>query len=45
MVAIWTLAGEGEVFGKEMVSRARKDFASTFLFSDSFDILGDDFVG
>jgi len=24
MVAIWTLAGEGEVFGKEVVSRARK---------------------
>jgi hypothetical protein len=24
MVAIWTLAGEGEVFGKEVVSRSRK---------------------
>ena len=23
-VAIWTLAGEGEVFGKEVVSRSRK---------------------
>jgi hypothetical protein len=27
MGAIWTLAGEGEVFGKEVVSRSRKDFA------------------
>ena len=27
IVAIWTLAGEGEVFGKEVVSRSRKDFA------------------
>ena len=24
LVAIWTLAGEGEVFGKEVVSRSRK---------------------
>ena len=24
IVAIWTLAGEGEVFGKEVVSRSRK---------------------
>jgi hypothetical protein len=24
MVAIWTLAGEDEVFGKEVVSRSRK---------------------
>jgi len=24
MVAIWPLAGEGEVFGKEVVSRSRK---------------------
>ena len=24
MVAIWTLAGEGEVFGKEVVSSSRK---------------------
>jgi hypothetical protein len=24
MVAIWTLAGEGEVFGKEVVNRSRK---------------------
>ena len=26
IVAIWTLAGEGEVFGKEAVSRSRKIF-------------------
>jgi hypothetical protein len=26
IVAIWTLAGEGEVLGKEVVSRSRKDF-------------------
>jgi hypothetical protein len=24
MAAIWTLAGEGEVFGKEVVSRSKK---------------------
>jgi hypothetical protein len=24
IVAIWTLAGEGEVFGKEVISRSRK---------------------
>jgi hypothetical protein len=24
ILAIWTLAGEGEVFGKEVVSRSRK---------------------
>jgi hypothetical protein len=24
MAAIWTLAGEGEVFGKEVVNRSRK---------------------
>jgi len=24
MVAIWTLAGEGELFGKEVLSRSRK---------------------
>jgi hypothetical protein len=24
MVAIWTLAGEGEVFGEEVASRCRK---------------------
>ena len=24
IVAIWTLAGEGEVFGKEVVNRSRK---------------------
>ena len=29
-VAIWTLAGEGEVFGKEVVSRAQKDFAESY---------------
>ena len=29
IVAIWTLAGEGEVFGKEVVSRSRKDFAES----------------
>ena len=26
IVAIWTLAGEGEVFGKEVVNRSRKIF-------------------
>ena len=24
IIAIWTLAGEGEIFGKEVVSRPRK---------------------
>jgi hypothetical protein len=27
LLAIWTLAGEGEVFGKEVVSRSRKILA------------------
>jgi hypothetical protein len=27
IVAVWTLAGEGEVLGNEVVSRSRKDFA------------------
>jgi len=27
--AIWTLPGEGEIFGKEVVSRAQKDFAES----------------
>ena len=31
MVAIWTLAGEGEVFGKEVVSRSRKIFPNLLI--------------
>ncbi len=27
MVAIWTLAGEDEVFGKEVVGKSRKSLA------------------
>ena len=30
IVAIWTLAGEGEVFGKEVVSRSRKILPNLF---------------
>ena len=30
-VAIWTLAGEGEVFGKEVVSRSRRIFPNLLI--------------
>jgi hypothetical protein len=33
IVAIWTLAGEGEVFGKEVVSRSRKIFPNLLISS------------
>ena len=31
MVAIWTLAGEGEVFGEEAVSRSRRIFPNLLM--------------
>jgi hypothetical protein len=33
IVAIWTLAGEGEVFGKEVVDRSRKILANLLISS------------
>ena len=33
IVAIWTVAGEGEVFGEEVVSKSRKIFPSFLILS------------
>jgi len=33
IVAFWTLAGEGEVFGKEVVSRSRTILPNLLIFS------------